>query len=333
MGHVPLRYLQPADIALPAEMQILAPVERTMDRRAEAAMSAFVDALAASPRVGVTDPAVAQAALGRHGGQVGVALTAESLAAICKDARATGVVALEAFDASEAWDLKWTDEARTETVEHRVPGSDQVKTEQVTRTVRVWDARVKVGVETNWRVYDCAGKVVDSLGFTSYEEASACGDTEGDARSAIGPTDRMREAAAEEAGVGYARHIAPFEVDARRPYYMRGDSTLKQASKALLREDWGRARAQWEKAAASERDKVRGRALFNLALAAEQAGDLDAALDAVKKADKLLDNKKTEAYLDLLKKRKKAMRRLDRQMSPPPETPAAGEPSEPEPAR
>ena len=83
----------------------------------------------------------------------------------------------------------------------------------------------------------------------------------------------------------YAARIAPLWERVYRPIYGKGSALLEQARDAVNAGDIGYAVTLWTEAARSASIDESGRALYNLAVAAEQRGDLAGALDLATRAD------------------------------------------------
>lgn len=314
MGHARIVYLQPAEIALPPVVETLAPVDRIGTPTSDLALQEFTDTLALSPRVKVVDRRVAQQAYAGSPSMVGAEIPLDTLKEICSKTKATGVVALETLQNGEAWGLDRHPEVRKETVTVTDPATGAAKTSEVSRTVEVFRATVNVNVTTLWRTYDCAGQMLDRFDVGGAEAASGEGDSESAARGNVPPIPDLMNRAARQAGASYARRIAPYQVEADRLYYKGGSKEIKAGRKAVEVNDWTQAQTQWETASSSSKDKVKGKAFYNLAVAAEQAGQIKKAIELAEKADNLLSNKKTAAYVAVLKQRQKDKARLKDQM-------------------
>ncbi|MBL0019081.1 MAG: hypothetical protein IPP17_22320 [Bacteroidetes bacterium] len=70
----------------------------------------------------------------------------------------------------------------------------------------------------------------------------------------------------------------------------------------------------WERATNDEKTKIKGRALYNLALAAEMDGDLVGASELAKDAYRKYDNRKAMTYRNILEQRIRDQERLKEQM-------------------
>lgn len=313
MGHAHIQYVEPATIDLPDLIQVVAPVDRVGSPASNVTLRTFSDTLALSPRVKVMDPQVAQTALKSTPSLVGEPLSGDATRAICEAARASGVVALE--DLRNTDDVTVARRTETRTEEEKVTDSNgNTSTRTVERQVEVVDATRTVHVSTAWSTYDCPGHRVDTSEHGASAWASMEGSSDALAIAALPqPGDLVLKAAAAP-GAEYARRIAPFPMDADRDYYKGGDKRIKQAHKSLKLDDWDTAKTLWQEVSGAETGKPKGKALFNMAVAAERDGNLEAALELAKQANQVLGNKRSASYLATLKQRKKAEKKLQEQM-------------------
>ncbi len=108
-----------------------------------------------------------------------------------------------------------------------------------------------------------------------------------------------------EAALQLASIITPVWKPAKRAYFHRGHRLLKEASGAVMADDWEKAAGLWYELAQKEgRRNVKSRAEFNMALAWELRGDLDEAIRWGLRSYQRQYRKLTWDYLDTLRKRK-----------------------------
>lgn len=96
--------------------------------------------------------------------------------------------------------------------------------------------------------------------------------------SLIGPT--------QVATANYIRRILPHEIVVRRNYYAKGSDDMKAAAEHFRLREYEQAQRLWEKVAhaADTKEKLKGRAFYNMALAEEEQGNFEKAIDYVQKA-------------------------------------------------
>ena len=339
-----LRVLEPAEVAVPPHIEKLAVVSRTRpsttgqkvlnvlegaltgeaigaDRVGAAkAKQGVVAALAESPRYDVVTPAIELEGVG--GGGTATPLAWPRVEDICREVGAQGLVVLEAFD---------TDSHVEEHVEDRTRTNDAGKEVHY----KVFHARRRTSMSSTWRFYDAPNHLlVDEL----YDHETArtwdeTGDTPDEARSHLPAQVETIEDVAFDAGEDYGRRIAPSWLWVKRSYYGKGEPDLVQAKKHVKADQWGQAEAIWKRLAESDDPEIKGKALFDLALAREREGALDAAANLARQADALLGKRRTRDYVSTLETRRAKQARLEQQMAPvaPPPAPKAPPPAPPVP--
>lgn len=319
-----ISFEMPAEITVPTVVQSLTVVDRKGSTASAAARLALQEELAAGTRFRVAEAAAAQAALGTVKGTVGVPFDASAASAVGKAAGADGLVAVDEVKIVDDWSYTDRLESRTRT-EYRRPvdcaDCEPVATE-VTEEFTVVDATLTVGVTVGYQLYGVDGALVEawteSLSSTSTGTAEGVGH-EAEARAAAAEPADLAIELAEATAFEAARHIAPWLTSADRRWYASGGPEVVAGARLARHDDWAGAERAWRKGKATAEDDVKGRLLFNLAVAAERRGDIAAALDLVKAAKgKLRDPKHAEAYQDELRLRKRQARALATQMAPPP---------------
>jgi hypothetical protein len=251
-----------------------------------------------------------------------------TLKTICEPIGCNGVVSLEAFDS----DVQTLFDTRSGTK------TEDGKTVQTTE----WSATRTTSVLSAWRVYDVqSGVAQDYLRDYNYSRSwSGTGDTKAKARNDLPGKTRTVRMAGLGAGESYGRRIAPNFIWVRRVWYPGGDDSMKMAKRMVRADDWAGATELWMSVVKNAVDpKLKGKAQFNLALAAEVAGDLDLAVAESQKAMTLLGNYRSRDYQQTLRNRQSQQRKLESQMqavTPPPAEAQptaipAGEPAPPVP--
>jgi hypothetical protein len=156
--------------------------------------------------------------------------------------------------------------------------------------------------------------VLDSQEFVSEQVAVGEGETAALARAAITDQNALHFAAAHELAERYARRIAPVPSEVLRAYYKGGSPGIRAGADAVQAQDWEGASKAWGQAARAAEGRERGKALWNLAVAAEQRGELSLALDYASRADTLLRSRQSARYVADLTRRIAAEKKLGRQL-------------------
>jgi tetratricopeptide (TPR) repeat protein len=223
--------------------------------------------------------------------------------AICKAAACDGVIALEAFD-SDAW---------VEIDELRTTEMDEGKE----RVVVTYEATRETEVVTSWRLYDVANKVVadDLQTFSVTRTWGFVADTEQEAREGLPSDNETVAAAGWTSGQNYGVRIAPTYVWVNRTFFGAGDERLKEAKLLVNADQWNKAIKIWERLfEGAAEDKIKARAAYNLALAREREGSLEAAIRWQGKAARHWPKGRIVTYASTLEHRRQEALRLEEQM-------------------
>jgi hypothetical protein len=143
---------------------------------------------------------------------------------------------------------------------------------------------------------------------------NAEGNSEGNAIANVPRGESVTREIGRVTGASYSRHISPTWLPVSRAYYTKGSDYFEAGKKRVKINDWAGAKQMWERATNDEKTKVKGRALYNLALAAEMYGDLEGASELAKDAYRKYDNRKSMTYRNILEQRIRDQERLKEQM-------------------
>lgn len=323
---VQLEVMRAADVTIPTHVQTVAVVDRSgaknvgqgilgalegavsgeaigadTEGRREA-MRGLVETLRSGPRFQVVQPVGIEAERSLFDRELSWTGARE----ICARAGCDAIVALEAFDSDSALDHRTRDVQQTL--------SDGTK---VTRTEHSAERRTRVLAA--WRVYDPDNAAIlddvrDRVDTRTWTET---GDTREAAAARLPAQGQTVALVGYDAGASYARRIAPTPVLVTRTLYARGDDTLKQARPYVRARDWAGAARLWEGLAEHPDPKIRGRARYNLAIAAEVEGRLDRAAELARDAAVLLRNGRARAYVATIDQRVRDRDRVQEQLAPP----------------
>ncbi len=314
---VTLTYLRPSALTLPEDLVTVSVVDRVSTDDSREAVTAFGETLLESPRLKAVDAAPGQAAYGStaSGELVGRPLQPSTAAAVAGAGKSSGVVSLESVSASGQWSTRSYETQETEVQEVRDCSTCAARQVEVTKSVTVYEATYTAQANGSWSLYDKDGKLLDSTVMSAQDSIYGEGSEPGTAMAAAGDTETLEEGLVSEVGRGYAGHIAPLPAVGDRQYFKAGSPELAEAHRALKDGDWEKAEKLWLQASKSENGKVKGKALFNLAVAAEAKGRLNKAKKYLKQARELLGDKKMLlVYETILDERKNEDAKLKGQM-------------------
>ena len=113
----------------------------------------------------------------------------------------------------------------------------------------------------------------------------------------------------------YGFRISPQWIYVSRYFYTRGNDNMKFAGKKARRiNDWQGAMLVWKKEALNSDKKIAWHATYNMAVACEREGNLDASLDWAKKSYEVGHTSAASQYIHIINERIAEKKRLDDQM-------------------
>jgi hypothetical protein len=123
--------------------------------------------------------------------------------------------------------------------------------------------------------------------------------------------------AADIAGLEFAEFLVPHWIEVDRMYYKSGHGELKKTDEFIKQNQWLEAAAIWKKNTANKNKSVAALSMFNLALACEMSGEMDAAIDWAIKSYKIFENKNVfhsencKEYIRILAQRKLDIKNIE----------------------
>jgi len=125
--------------------------------------------------------------------------------------------------------------------------------------------------------------------------------------------------AADIAGSNFAEFVAPHWMEVERMYYKSGQIELKKTEELIRQNRWLEAAEIWKKNTANKNKKIAAKSMYNLALACEMNGDMDAAIDwAVKsfhaRHKDIYHSGACQKYIFILAQRKLDIKRIENKL-------------------
>ena len=123
--------------------------------------------------------------------------------------------------------------------------------------------------------------------------------------------------AADIAGSRFAEFLAPHWVEVDRMYYRSGHTELKETDELIAQNQWLEAAKIWKKNTTNTNKSIAAKSMFNMALACEMSGEMDAALDWAIKSFYVFGNKNPEhafncqEYIRILAQRKLDIQKIE----------------------
>lgn len=326
MGHVNMQVLEPADVTLPAHIQKFILADRTRPEKgngqqalnilegiltgegifqdkwsSEDCLEGLRQKLTMTPRFTVTVAALDTALKGTGRRQVKPPLAWDVVAKLLGNDTSAALIVLEAFDSNT--------NLFNEVVQTQQRGPDGANI-----NVPEYRAHGNIKVYTVWRTYDLKSRTIaDQFTQESQQQYDGTGKTLSEAESRLPSRGDMVSRAGVHAGQEYGHRISPQFVSVAREYYRKGSPEMKQAARLVKFSNWKAAADIWNKQATSSEPKVARRSSMNMALAAEQTGDIDLALQWAERAVQMGD-RRAPRYVQILQQRKWQNDKLKEQM-------------------
>jgi pentatricopeptide repeat protein len=157
-------------------------------------------------------------------------------------------------------------------------------------------------------------KIIDENFFTEVKEFRAYGSSPEDARMNLPSKRNAIKKSGLFAGEQYGFRISPIWIKVNRTYFTAKHDDLKLAKSYVKRGDWDAAIEIWKDLVNNTDEKVARRSAYNMAIASEIKGGLEAAIDWAEKAQKM-GEKKAYVYLNVLHRRKMDKEKLKEQLN------------------
>ena len=169
-------------------------------------------------------------------------------------------------------------------------------------------------VQADWKVYSrYTQQYVDQYiqRDTSYWEA--WGNNSVEATQKLPILHVAVPSALYSSGGRWAVRYTPSWISSKRFYYETSNKKMRQASNLALQNDWIGAAKIWTEIVYNSKSSkmLTAKAAFNMALAAEMADNIDAALDWAAKSYFYYNDTYTSTYLQILERRKEVKKKLE----------------------
>lgn len=124
--------------------------------------------------------------------------------------------------------------------------------------------------------------------------------------------------AADLAATEFVEFLVPHWINVERLYYKSGHTDLKMTKKMIEQNRWLEAAEIWKKNVSNKNKMIAAKSMFNLGLACEMNGDIDAAIDWITKSFLLIGNQNEihafncTNYIKVLAQRKLDIKRMEK---------------------
>lgn len=171
-------------------------------------------------------------------------------------------------------------------------------------------------LKNGWRIYDPKDKrILDE--FATNDQIVSVGQGINPVKAIEAIIGRKEVVLQNSANHGYlyGLDVRPLRKRISRDYFVRGTNNFKIAQRRAQTSDWDGAARLWEKELDNTKEKIAGRACYNMAIINEINGDLEKALEWASKSYSDYRNKDGLRYVNILRNRMADERLLDRQLS------------------
>lgn len=123
--------------------------------------------------------------------------------------------------------------------------------------------------------------------------------------------------AADIAGSRFAEFLVPHWIEVDRMYYPLGNKELKKTDELIKQNQWIEAAKIWKKNTINKNKNISAKSMFNMALACEMNGDMDAAMDWAIKSFYIFGDRNPEhayncqEYIKILARRKLDIQKIE----------------------
>lgn len=317
---------EPAAVSLPAEVQRVGIIDRSepseanrglakidailsaegmqLDREgARAAVEGLAERLRLSGRFQVVVVLDSVPGVARGGKLMPTPLRPQQLREICDAYGLDAVFSLSFYDTDTRVDLSL--------------GMMEVPNDfGVSVRVPAHNLQLHTAIRKGWRIYlPQAPLPLDVMTYTETFRVDGQGINPVAALESIGLRKDLVMERSRRMGYGHAGRLEPTRVRVGRDYFVRGTDAFVTGRRLAQTGDWDGAANLWEQEVTHPKDKIAGRAHYNMAIINEINGDLDAALQWARDSYAQFGTREALRYLKILEFRKEQQLQLEQQLS------------------
>ncbi|SFR48165.1 hypothetical protein SAMN04490243_2038 [Robiginitalea myxolifaciens] len=171
-------------------------------------------------------------------------------------------------------------------------------------------------LRSGWRIYlPQVPLPVDQWEYTDYLRVSGQGINPVEALESIRNRKERVLDISRQTGFVHGSRLEPSRIRVGRDYFVRGNDSFERGKRLAQTGAWNEAAQLWEAETAHPKDKIAGRAHYNMAIINEINGDLEAAHSWAKDAYAIYGNREALRYIRILERRLAAQAELEMQLS------------------
>ncbi|WP_300025234.1 DUF6340 family protein [uncultured Maribacter sp.] len=172
---------------------------------------------------------------------------------------------------------------------------------------------LNTAIKNGWRIYDPANRrVLDK--YVSNNNLFSVGEGVNPIKAFEAVVGRKEAvlSSSTKLGANYALNTRPEKIRIARNYFIRGSENLEIADRRAKAGDWEGAAELWNADLTNTKNKIAGRAYYNMAISNEINGELNKAIEYASKAYTDYENKDALRYINILKRRVVDQQELNR---------------------
>ncbi|MBM75618.1 MAG: hypothetical protein CMK59_09470 [Proteobacteria bacterium] len=308
----------PAEISTNKDIQNIALVDRVGNEASKEAISLLYRdlTLITQPRFQVRAPVNAQRSYNALKVSDRVMLEKKQLSRICSDIDVDAVVFLESLTVMK--DEFQSSRTESRTSYETVTRNGKEESREVTRDVEIIVLSMEAEASSSWVFQDCTGAILDDYSFIVSDSWTEEGETLAEVAEILGNKEELLDVLASSSGPSYLSRISPYEQEVKRDLYRWGGKDLREGNKALKNDQVEKAKKHYRKAiqtANKEKNlKNKGKALLNMAILQEKAGNIPQAAKDAARAHRNHQGSLTEEYLQEIRTQRRNHKQVQAQL-------------------
>jgi hypothetical protein len=171
-------------------------------------------------------------------------------------------------------------------------------------------------LRSGWRMYMPQVPLpMDQWEYTDYIRVSGQGINPVDAYNSIAYRKEQVMEQSHQTGYSHGGRLEPKRIRVGRDYFVRGSDAFSKARRLAQTGAWDAAARLWETEVDHPKEKIAGRAHYNMAIINEINGNLPEAIDWARESYATFGTREALRYLRVLERRQAQQQELDAQLS------------------
>ena len=170
-------------------------------------------------------------------------------------------------------------------------------------------------IRSGWRLYEPGLPLQDEMVYEDQFLLSAKGINPAEALQTLSYRTEKVMDQAHRTGFYNGGRLEPSRVRVGRQYFVRGSEPFVRGKRLAQTGAWNEAARLWEQELNHPKEKIAGRAAYNMAIINEINGNLDEAIQWAGDAYSIYGNRDALRYLRILQNRQNQQQRLEAQLS------------------